>query len=233
MRRLITLLFIFTFTAISFNSSAKNTSSDLDGVITSFRGRVVSPKVGDFSFFLDQEIRSTSSIDKLAVSRTSLFSVYAPLSWLKVSGGYVFMVKGGDGDPVLMHRYILAAEETLKLSNFSFTLRERLESTTKNGYLFNDDVANTPNNLLRTRLKISYSNGKQIAVPYIYTELYNHTNEKLLLTRVRTHAGVEFKLSPTSKLSAFYQYTHFMNVPVSTIPHTLGAMYIYTFKGKK
>lgn len=232
-KKLIALLLLFIFTAVGFSASAKNESTDLDGVISSIRGRVVSPKVGKFSFFVDQEIRSTSSIEMLKLSRTSLFTVYDPLEWLKVSGGYTFLVKGGDGDPVFFHRYILAAEETLKLCNFKFTLRERLESTTSSGHIFDDSVDATPNNLLRTRLKISFAKGKPLAVPYIYTEIYNHTNMNMMLTRVRSHAGVEFKLSPTSKLSTFYQYTHFVNIPVSTIPHTVGALYVYTFKNKK
>lgn len=222
------LLLSLIFVCVSSSLSAQNMSSDKDGIISSLRGRVVSPKFGQFSFFFDQEIRSTTSFGAFNDSRTSLFAVYDPLKWLKVSGGYAFMAKQGDTSPTLRHRFILAFEETLSLGNFKFTMRERLESTFKSGYIFTDGTYSDPVNLLRTRLKISYSNGKQRAVPYIYTELYNHTNEQMMLSRIRSQAGVDYKLTSSSKLTAFYQYAHYVNEASSTAPHTFGMLYTYT-----
>lgn len=227
MNRLIALSLIFIFVGMGFSASAENMSTDKDGVISSLRGRVTSPNVGKFSFYFDQEIRSTTIFGSFKDSRSSLFAVYDPLKWLKVSGGYVFLVKEGDDSPSLKHRYILAFEETLKLCNFKFTLRERLESTYKNGYLFDEEEHGEPTNLFRTRLKISYSNGSQRAVPFIYTELYNHTNDGMTLSRVRSQAGVEYALTSNSKLTAFYQYAHYTNYVTSTAPHTFGVLYAY------
>ncbi|MFI3247608.1 MAG: DUF2490 domain-containing protein [Rikenellaceae bacterium] len=227
-KRFIALFLLFIFAGLSISASAENLSTDKDGVISSLRGRVVSPKFGQFSLFFDQEIRSTSNFGAFKDSRSSLFAVYDPLAWLKISGGYVFMIKEGDDSPSIRHRYILAFEETLRLSNLKFTLRERLESTCNNGYLFNDEIDSDPTNLLRTRLKISYSNGEQRAVPYIYTELYNHTNRNMMLSRVRSQAGVDYTLTSSSKLTAFYQYAHYTNVATSTAPHTFGLLYTYT-----
>lgn len=233
MKRFLTLLLILFFVGMGFSASAENKSTDKDGVISSLRGRVVSPKVGKFSFFFDQEIRSTTTFGAIRDSRTSLFVVYDPMKWLKLSGGYTFLVKEGDDEPSLKHRYILAIEETLGLGNFKFTLRERFESTHKNGYLFDDSINSDPTNLFRTRLKISYSNGKQKVVPYIYTELYNHTNEDMLLSRVRSQMGVDYSVCKGSKITMFYQYAHYVKVSSSTAPHTIGALYTYTFGKKK
>ncbi len=205
---------------------AENMSTNTDGVISSLRGRVVSPKVGDFSFFFDQEIRSIENFGAFKDSRSSLFAEYTPLKWLKVSAGYAFMIKEGNSSPGIKHRFILAAEGALKVSNFTFVLRERMESTSVNGYLFASEEEAERCNLARTRLKIT-SKTSTIATPYIYTELYNQTNESMLLTRVRSQAGVDLKLSDSSKLTTFYQYAHFTNTSTSTAPHTFGVMYTY------
>ncbi len=228
-KRYIALLLVLIFVGMGFSASAENMSTDDDGVISSLRGRVVSPKVGKFSFYLDQEIRSITDFGVFKDSRTTLFAIYDPLKWLKISGGYTFLVKEGSDSPSLKHRYILAFEESLALGNMKFTLRERLESTYANGYLFNDSENGDPTNLIRTRLKINYSKGKQRAVPFIYTELYNHINEDMLLSRVRSQAGVDYTLTDKSKLTGFYQYAHYVNVATSTAPHTFGLLYTYTF----
>ncbi len=227
MKRSIALLLSFVLVGVSVSASAENLSTDKDGVISSLRGRITSPKYGQFSFFLDQEIRSIDNFGSFRDSRTSLFALYDPLKWLKVSGGYTFLVKEGDDSPSLKHRYILAFEETLRWRDLKFALRERLETTNANGSVFNDSVDSNPTNLFRTRLKISYSNGEHRAVPYIYAEIYNHTNEGMMLSRVRSHAGVDYTLTSKSKLTAFYQYSHFIKKATSTAPHTFGLLYGY------
>lgn len=161
-------------------------------------------------------------------SRTSGFALYDALPWLRLSTGYALLVKGGD-DISIKHRAIFSLEETLKLGNFGFTARERLETTFGHGALVDGLYEDSSVNLLRTRLKINYNNGKQRAIPYIYIECYNHTNDGLTLSRVRSHAGVEYKLSSTSKLTGFYQYAHFYNY-YSGVGHTFGLLYVYTFK---
>ncbi|MFI3289687.1 MAG: DUF2490 domain-containing protein [Rikenellaceae bacterium] len=228
-RRSIALLLGFILVGVSFSASAENLSTDKDGVISSLRGRVTSPQYGQFSFFLDQEIRSTNNFGSFRDSRTSVFAVFDPLKWLKVSGGYAFLVKEGDDSPSIKHRYILAFEETLRWRDLKFALRERLETTNVQGCVFNNSVDGDPTNLLRTRLKISYSNGEYRTVPYIYTEIYNHTNEGMILSRIRSQAGVDYTLTSNSKLTAFYQYAHFVNKTTTTAPHTFGLLYAYKF----
>lgn len=206
-------------------------STNSDGVISSLRGRVISPTVGDFSFFFDQEIRSIENFGAFKDSRSSLFAEYAPLKWLKMTGGYALLVKEGSDGADIKHRFIFTAEGALKLCNFTFALRERLESTSVNGYTFTSSDKAKRCNLIRTRLKINYKTST-IATPYIYTELYNQTNESMLLTRVRSQAGVDLKLSDSSKLTTFYQYAHFTKVATSTAPHTFGVMYTYKISNK-
>ncbi len=228
-------ILVLTLAIIGITSSAmaENMSTNKDNVISSLRGRIVSPSVGNFSFFFDQEIRSTDNFGSFKDSRSSVFSVYAPLDWLKLSAGYVFMIKEGSDSPQIKNRFIFAAEGGLDIGRFGFVLRERLESTAPNGYLFASlDDPTKRVNLLRTRLKINYdTNGK--VTPYIYTELYNHTNRDMLLSRVRSQAGVEWAVCSNAKVTAFYQYAHFCNDPTSTAPHTLGVLYTYKFSGKK
>ncbi|MFR9650765.1 MAG: DUF2490 domain-containing protein [Rikenellaceae bacterium] len=224
---------IFTFLSLSLALCATSfnaLASDSSSIISSLRGRVISPKVGNFSFFLDQEVRATTSFGSMKDSRTSGFVLYDPLPWLRLSTGYALLVKGGD-DISIKHRAIFSLEESVKFGNFGFTARERLETTFGNGALVEGLYEDSSVNLLRTRLKINYNNGKQRAVPYIYVECYNHTNDAMTLSRVRSHAGVEYKLSPTSKLTGFYQYAHFYNY-YSGIGHTFGLLYVYTFKKK-
>lgn len=222
---LLLLTLTLLITSISL-LKAENATTNKDGVISSIRGRISLPKYGDFTLSLDQEIRSTTDFGVIKDSRTSLVALYDPTPWFRVGGGYTFMVKEGEDKALLCHRSILFFKQMWKFGYFGVRLRERIESTFENGYLFGDNESD-PVNMLRVRFKVNFDNGRNKLVPYIYTELYNHINDDMMLRRVRNQAGVEYKLSKQSKLTGFYQYIQFTNT-TSLAPHTIGVLYSYS-----
>lgn len=137
---------------------------------------------------------------------------YKPWKFLKGGGAYNLInynhpTKGWE----IRHRYYFYATGDYTLNRFNFSLRERFQSTYRQGIEATEKRAN-PKNYLRSRFQVEYDLKGSHFEPFLSVELYNTLNDpqENKLNKVRYQAGTAYHVNKRNSLEFYYRYTNFL-----------------------
>ena len=178
----------------------------------------------------EEEYRSRSNFSETERFSHALDINYKPFSFLKVGGAYnLINFNHAKRGWEVRHRYYFYTTGSLDVKRFSFSLRERFQSTTRVGVKQTATRAN-PKHYLRSRLKVEYDIRKSKFTPFASFELFNTLNhpQKNRMDQWRAIAGTAYKLNKKSSLDFFYRYTRGIDEEEINI-HQIGVSYSFKF----
>lgn len=122
---------------------------------------------------------------------------YKPLHFLELEGVYEFHEIKSDGQWRWRHRYIVGAQENVRLQWLKLSLRERFQQS-----FFKDKSENH----LRLRARIDCLPPNSPLMPYFFSEIFLAAQRENLLdiTRVRYRPGIRISLPNANSLDLFY-----------------------------
>ena len=193
----------------------------MDGIGTYFRANVTGKLYKGLSFFIEEDIRPQEDFKELQWIFSTAEVNYRFNKYLKAGVGYMCMVRYKDADQ-LRNRYYLYATGRYPVGHFTFSVRERFQSTFR-------AHANHPSNYLRSMFNVSYKIGKSNFSPFYYVEFFNDTRNHLKADKIRFSTGMDYKLNTKNSLQLFYRY-HIFNVndPVN-YKNVFGVCYSHHF----
>jgi len=160
---------------------------------------------------LEEEFRLRDNFSTAERLSSALELGYKPWKFIKLGGAYTLInynhsTKGWE----LRHRYYFYALGTCKTNNIRLSLRERFQSTYRQGVEATSTRAN-PKNYLRSRLKIEYDIPKSHFEPYCSAEFYNTLNDPQENTMNKVHYsfGTAYQINKRNTLDFYYRYTSF------------------------
>jgi len=159
----------------------------------------------------EEEFRTRSDFSEIERFSHDLELSYKPLNFLKMGGAYNLINYNHDKKGwEIRHRYYFYATGSLNAGRFTLSLRERFQSTKRQGVKETATRAN-PKLYLRSRLKADYNIRKSKFTPYASVELFNTLNNPVKndINQWRSTAGVEYKLNKKSALELYYRYTNY------------------------
>lgn len=134
------------------------------------------------------------------------------------------------------HRFGAYITGSYKVGKLTFSLRERVQYTTKTGDSIaysktkvvydgtsaDDDVKKTEKSIgykditgnkcqLRSRLQVEYNIRKCAFTPYASAELYNNLSDGFSGEKWRYTVGTEYKINKNNKLELYYRYQYIMD----------------------
>ena len=219
------IYFIISYVSCLFNPLS---AQDDFGSIISFD--VTKKIVKGMNVTFEEEFRTRSNFNVTDRFAHTLELSYKPIKKLKVGGAYnLIQFNHEKRSWELRHRYYFYATGSLEAGRFSFSLRERFQSTKRQGVEQTAKRAN-PKHYLRSRLKVDYDTRKCKFDPYASVELFNTLNDprKNKMDRWRGVAGVEYKLNKKSVFQVYYRYTNYVDEEDSN-NHLFGAGYSFKF----
>lgn len=179
----------------------------------------------------EEEFRTRSDFGKIDRFSHALELSYKPVKYLKVGGAYNLInfnheKKGWE----IRHRYYFYATGSVSVGRFGFSLRERFQSTKRQGVEETAKRAN-PKLYLRSRLKVDYDIPKSKFEPFVSVELFNTLNDpqENKMDRWRGIAGTSFKLNKKNTFQVYYRYTNYKDDDDDTDIHQIGAGYSFKF----
>lgn len=179
----------------------------------------------------EEEHRTRSDFGKTDRFSHALELSYKPLKYLKVGGAYNLINFNHDKRGwEIRHRYYFYATGSVNVGRFGFSLRERFQSTKRQGVEETAKRAN-PKLYLRSRLKVDYDIPKSKFEPFVSFELFNTLNnpQENTMDRWRGIAGTAFKLNKKNTLEVYYRYTNYKDDDEDTDIHQIGAGYSFKF----
>jgi len=186
--------------------------------------------VKGFNVSFEEEFRTRSDFSVTERFSHDLGLSYKPVKFLKVGGAYNLInfnheKRGWE----IRHRYYFYTTGILEIGRFSISLRERFQSTKRQGVGASATRAN-PKLYLRSRLKADYNIRKSKFTPYASVELFNTLNDPQNnnLNQWRGVAGVEYKLNKKNSLEVFYRYTDYIDEEEFD-KHLFGIGYAFNF----
>ncbi len=186
--------------------------------------------VKGFNVTFEEEYRTRSNFSETDRFSHTLELSYKPIQYLKVGGAYNLInanheKKGWE----IRHRYYFYATGMLEAGRFSFSLRERFQSTKREGVEETAKRAN-PKLYLRSRLKVDYNIPKCKIDPFVSVELFNSLNDPQgnKVSQWRGIAGVEYKLNKKNTFQLYYRYANHIDDDDSD-HHLVGACYSFKF----
>lgn len=176
-----------------------------------------------FSFLIEEDIRPNSDFRQMEWSLTTGEINYRVNGYMKAGVGYMLLSKYKASDE-LRNRYYLYATGVYPVGNFSFSIRERFQSTYKVD-------SEHHKNYLRSMFNVAYKIGKTGFSPFAYIELFNDTGYKgkMHTDRIRFSAGSDYNIDRHNSLQ-FYYRNHIYNAfdPVN-YKQSYGLTYSYRF----
>jgi hypothetical protein len=179
---------------------------------SSFSVEVSKKLMPKLSLSLEEEFRLRDNFSTTERFSSALELGYKPLKFLKFGGAYNLInynhsTKGWE----LRHRYYLFALGSCKVNNFRLSLRERFQSTYRQGVEATSTRAN-PKNYLRSRFKIDYDIPKSHFEPYFSVEFYHTLNDpqENKMNKVRYSIGTAYNINKRNTLDLYYRYTNFL-----------------------
>ena len=219
------ICFIIGFTSCLFSPIS---AQDDFGSIIGFD--ITKKIVNGLNITFEEEFRTRSNFSVTDRIAHTLELNYKPIEYLKVGGAYnLIQFNHEKRSWELRHRYYFYATGSLEAGRFSFSLRERFQSTKRQGIASTKTRAN-PKLYLRSRFKIDYDIRKCKFDPYASVELFNTLNnpQKNKMERWRGVAGVEYKPNKKSAFQVYYRYTNYVDEEDSN-KHLFGAGYSFKF----
>ncbi|MBO4621930.1 MAG: DUF2490 domain-containing protein [Paludibacteraceae bacterium] len=154
-----------------------------------------------------------------AKSYTTLALGYAPVQYFKMDAGYTLRILGrkswNDYNEFLRHRVFFGVTGSYKMQYAKIYLRERAVLDMRTDSV-NLDEKNRYNWLLRSRLGADFYVQGQPLTPYLWVELENTLNAPeyqqkdghQYISRVRSQAGLKWRISRMSSLNFYYRFTY-------------------------
>jgi len=178
----------------------------------------------------EEEFRTRSDFSEIERFSHALEVSYKPFNFLKVGGVYNLInfnheKRGWE----IRHRYYFYATGNMEAGRFTFSLRERFQSTKRQGVVQTATRAN-PKLYLRSRLKADYNIRKSKFTPYASFELFNTLNDpqKNGINQWRCIAGTDYKLNKKNVLALYYRYTNYTDEE-ELDKHLFGIAYSFKF----
>ena len=178
----------------------------------------------------EEEFRSRSNFSEIERFSHALEVSYKPFNFLKAGGVYNLInynheKRGWE----IRHRYYFYATGNVEAGRFTFSLRERFQSTKRQGVPQTATRAN-PKLYLRSRLKVDYNIRKSKFAPYASLEMFNTLNDprKNGINQWRAIAGVDYKMNKNNAVTLYYRYNNTIDEDEMNI-HYIGAGYSFKF----
>lgn len=195
----------------------------MEGMGVAFKVSLSGKIYHNFSFLIEEDIRPRNDFRQMEWFLATGEINYRVNRYLKAGAGYMSLCKYKASEE-LRNRYYLYATGVYPIGNFSFSIRERFQST----YWIN---GNHPKNYLRSMFNVAYKIGKTGVSPFAYVELFNDTGYrgKMHTDRIRFSVGSDYNLDKHSSLQLYYR-NHIYNAfdPVN-YKQSLGLSYFYRF----
>lgn len=195
----------------------------MDGVGVAFKASLSGKIYKNLSFLVEEDIRPKADFRQAEWFLTTAEVNYRFCPFLKAGVGYMLLSRYKAPDQ-LRNRYYLYASANYPCGRFTFSLRERFQST------YRVDAAH-PKNFLRTMFTLSYKAGKSGFTPFGYAELFNDTGRRgqMCLERIRLSAGSDYRLSLHDELQLYYRYHIFNAYDPVNYRHAIGVAYSHRF----
>lgn len=152
-------------------------------------------------------------------SYTTLSLSYSPIQYVKFDAGYTFRLLGSkdwsDANEFLRHRVFFGVTGSYKTTYAKIYIRERALVDMRTDSV-NTAEKNRNNWLLRSRIGTDFLIPGKPVKPYAWVELentlnapeYQQKNGQQFISRVRTQAGVKWRVSRLSSLDFYYRFTY-------------------------
>ena len=173
------------------------------------------------------DLYNTAANARFNKSYTTLSLSYSPITYFKVDAGYTLKIMGtkdwSDVNEWMRHRVFVSATGSYKVDNWKFSLRERLMLEMRTDSV-NPLEKNKNDLLLRSKLGVEYTIRTAPVKPYAWVEVVNTLNAPeyqqkykdnnsangghQFIKRVRTEAGVKWKLDRNNTLNFYYRFNY-------------------------
>lgn len=199
-RFIISFIIFFTFIHIT------HAQNDLGSSITIEASKKI---FNNISISLEEDFRTRdnfSTIDRLS---TSIDLSYKPWKFFKIGAIYNPIIRNHEKKGwELRHRYYFYLSGSYSVKNFTFTLRERYQSTYRVGIEKTSKRAN-PKNYICSRIKLEYAIKKIGLEPYISFEFFASLNNPVenSIDKLRYLIGTTYKINKKHSIDLFYRYT--------------------------
>lgn len=223
---IIALLLLPVIHLSTVNAQSQTIPREILDVTNDVRGRVEGAVewdvTKDLSLEAGVETRLNNNIGSLDRIHTFVGATYEIGKHLNVGGEYILIniydneIKGWDSN---RHRVNINLEGNIKLGDFEFSLRERVQSTFRTGSVKLYEKAN-PEAILRSRLMSTYKIPHSRWSPYILFELHNTLNTPkpmanfkdyngetfAYITRYRGGIGAKYRIDRNHRLDFYYYF---------------------------
>ena len=227
MKRLTALTMTLAFTLSAWAWTYESQESTTEQVVQFRAGVDFSKKWNNgLKFSASEEVRvdAYNSLYGANFSKayTTLTLGYSPIEYIKMDVGYTLRVMGrknwNDPNEVLRHRVFFSAGAVYPTRYVKLSLRERFlcEMRTDSVNLLEKNKYNW---LLRSRIGADFIVPGKPVKPYIWCELENTLNVpeyqqkegRQYISRVRTQAGVKWRLNAVHSLDFYYRFQYKYN----------------------
>ena len=152
-------------------------------------------------------------------SYTTLTFGYAPIKYFKMDAGYTLKLLGQKGyddyNEFLRHRVFFGVTGSVKAGPVKFSLRERAMCEMRTDSV-NPLEKNQYNWMLRSKLRMDFTVSGKPVKPYLWVEVVNTLNAPeyqqkdghQYIRRVRTAAGVEWRINKHNSLNFYYHFNY-------------------------
>lgn len=194
-----------------------------EGFNTAFKLSLSGSICKNVGFILEEDLRPDSRFGNIEWTLTTTEINYRLTAHLRTGAGYMLMARLHKSDG-LRNRYYAYAASTYSFSRFTFSVRERFQSTYRRG-------ASHPQNYLRSMLMISYRIPQIPLSPFVYIEPFNNTgyNGKMHADKIRFSTGCDYKWNSSNALQLYYRYHLFNIADPLNYRHALGMTYSHRF----
>ena len=186
--------------------------------------------VKGFNVSVEEEYRTRSNFSQTERFSHSFELSYKPVKYLKVGGAYNLInynheKRGWE----IRHRYYFYTTGYLEAGRFTFSLRERFQSTKRQGVKQTATRAN-PKLYLRSRLKVDYDIRKSKFNPFASVEIFNTLNDpqENTMSQWRVVTGVEYVLNKKNAFQLYYRYSDYIDEE-DIDSHLFGLGYSFKF----
>jgi len=199
----------------------------------------VEKKFGRWELSSEAELRTMNNTSEINRISWSLGGQYSLLKRIKVGAGYEFIyfndTKYSDYQP--RNRFILFTQGAQKWGNFTFSLRERFQVTTKD----ESDRIKSSGNIVtykinpewtwRNRLKVDYNIPHSHITPAVSVESFYQLNnpDGNQFDNLRYTFSLDYKLTKKHTFELYWLVNDEINVSSPERQFVLGAGYTYSF----
>ncbi|WP_423126767.1 DUF2490 domain-containing protein [Gaoshiqia sp. Z1-71] len=189
-------------------------------------------KIKNWSFYLGEELRTMQQSGTIERLKTDLDIQYKLSKTFKLGASYQFIyfhdVENDDYQP--RNRYNFFVQGKKGWNRFTFSLRERLQSTWKDETV--RDYKMNPKNSWRNRLEMEYNIPKSPLTPSFLVETFYQLNnpDGNRFDKIRYKLAGAYKLNKRNRLELFGAFDKEINVKNPVQRFVLGLEYKYDFK---